>query len=152
MDLDESATSTAAAAATTEGSGGPSTSTSAGKRSNGLNLTLQDDDPFELDAYIAPYSDRRRIERLLFVARNCASLRQQAYSAALETIKSSSLDYKLYADVVAECKEVAAVSLSPDQTWISSTKAKQESGWDKLEVELKNYQNNLIKESIRVSW
>lgn len=33
---------------------------------------------------------------------------------------------------------------------MEDARVKQESGLEKLDVELKNYQNNLIKESIRV--
>merc|ERR1712093_963713 len=114
-------------------------------------LTLQDDDPFELDNYIAPYSERRRIERLLFVARNCLTLRAQAYNAVLDTIKKYSLDYKLYGQVLEECVDLGE-EVKGDQAWLATAKSKQESGLDKLDVELKNYQNNLIKESIRMGY
>jgi COP9 signalosome complex subunit 1 len=38
-----------------------------------------------------------------------------------------------------------------DNDWLQDTRRKARSGLEKLEVELKNYQNNLIKESTRVS-
>lgn len=69
----------------------------------------------------------------------------QAYNLALEAIKDTSLDYKLYLSIGDECKD-----LNVDRMWAQEAKKKQESGLDKLDVELKNYQNNLIKESIRM--
>ena len=95
--------------------------------------------------YAPPSVDRRRIERLLFIARSCPSLRVKAYQQALDAIKIYSLDYKLYQEVANECSEVQV-----DELWMEDARVKQESGLEKLDVELKNYQNNLIKESIRV--
>ena len=89
--------------------------------------------------------DRRRIDRLLFVGRNCPTLRVKAYQLALDAIKLYSLDYRLYLDIGHECPEATV-----DEEWAEEARVKQESGLDKLDVELKNYQNNLIKESIRV--
>ena len=110
-------------------------------------VMLQEDDPFDLESYIGPYTERRRIERSLFVARSSSSqkLRVQAYKAALAAIRQASLDYRLYLEVLAECRE-----LSGDEAWPEDARARQENGLEKLDVELKNYQNNLIKESIRV--
>lgn len=108
-------------------------------------VIINEDDPFDLKSYVEPYNDRRRIERLLFVARSCPALRVQAYKAALNSIKQCSLDYRLFLEVLVECKE-----LDWDESWAEDAKAKQENGLEKLDVELKNYQNNLIKESIRV--
>lgn len=76
-------------------------------------------------------------------------MRLKAFQLALDTIKTSSLDYRLYQEVANECREVEI-----DEKWMEDARVKQESGLEKLDVELKNYQNNLIKESIRVccSW
>lgn len=106
-----------------------------------------DSEPFDLEGFVAPYTGRRRIERLLFVARSCPQLRVQAFNAALESIKTSSLDYKLYLDILNECKEADG-----DEKWAEEARVKYENEQEKLDVELKNYQNNLIKESIRVSF
>ena len=115
------------------------------KRTAITPVPLKEDDSFDLESYVGPYSDRRRIERLLFVARSSPTLRVQAYTLALTAIQQSSLDYRLYFEVLAECKE-----LSGDEVWPEDARIKQENGLEKLDVELKNYQNNLIKESIRV--
>lgn len=92
-------------------------------------------------------TDRRRITRLLFIAKRCPDLRVAAYKLALDTIKETSLDYNLYLSIGNLCKEVEV-----DRNWVRDAKKKQESGFDKLDVELKNYQNNLIKESIRMGY
>lgn len=65
----------------------------------------------------------------------------------MEAIKDTSFDYKLYLSVGDECKDVPI-----DRNWAKEAKKQQESGLDKLDVELKNYQNNLIKESIRMGY
>lgn len=108
---------------------------------------LQIDEAFDIDAYIAPYEGRRRIERLLFIARSCPELRDRARQLALKAIETSSLDYKLYLHIIADGDGKA---VHGDERWIEDARVKQESGREKLDVELKNYQNNLIKESIRV--
>lgn len=100
---------------------------------------------YSLDTSCCLCADRRRILRLLFIARSCPELRVQAYKLALDAIKDTSLDYKLYLSIGDECKDVPI-----DRKWAQEAKKKQESGLDKLDVELKNYQNNLIKESIRM--
>ena len=40
---------------------------------------------------------------------------------------------------------------TPDLAWIDTVKKQNKVETDKLEMELKGYKNNLIKESIRVS-
>jgi COP9 signalosome complex subunit 1 len=98
-----------------------------------------------VDMLLSCLAGRRRIERLLFVARSCPALRVKAFQLALDTIKTSSLDHRLYQEVANECRDVEI-----DEKWMEDARVKQESGLEKLDVELKNYQNNLIKESIRV--
>ena len=40
----------------------------------------------------------------------------------------------------------------PDRVWVSNTERANKAETARLEAELKGYKNNLIKESIRVSW
>jgi hypothetical protein len=56
----------------------------------------------------------------------------------------------LFGQVEREGETPAHPRMPLDDTWVNETHHKARSGLEKLEVELKNYQNNLIKESIRV--
>lgn len=48
-------------------------------------------------------------------------------------------------------ESVRGKELGVDRPWVEKTRREAQSGIDKLEVELKGYTTNLIKESIRVS-
>lgn len=76
----------------------------------------------------------------------------ECLTRALEEIKSSSLDYRRYQDVAGLLHRTTGGGSSDiiDQNWVNSAANKARENTDKLEGELKNYQNNLIKESIRV--
>ena len=110
--------------------------------------------------------------RLLFIAKRSAPLVLPALTLALETIQSATLDVPLYEATFAQYQDALAEfakgtvkdplaiqsyeaikhkSLSLDRPWIDKTTKEAKLGREKLEVELKGYTNNLIKESIRVS-
>ena len=108
----------------------------------------------------------------MFIARSSPSLALDAYTLAATELKASTLDAKTYGEAVTEHnakllefeRELSASTspspaalastgrarLSTDGGWLTDTKRKVASTQDKLDVELKTYQNNLIKESIRV--
>lgn len=90
----------------------------------------------------------------MFVGESCPALAVEAYSAAIDLIMSSTLDTNLYTSAVQAHNQAAAAkgkqSLQTAYRWVEETKRTAEATQDKLEVELKNYLNNLIKESIRV--
>lgn len=65
--------------------------------------------------------------------------------AALNLIKQYTLDHELYHAVVVRTE------LVPDEEWMEQTARDAQEQQVKLEVELRGYQSNLIKESIRVS-
>ena len=109
--------------------------------------------------------------RLLFIAKRSAPLLLPALTLALQTIQSSTLDVPLYESTFANYQEaldafakglvkdpIAIQSyeatkhklLSLDRAWIDKATKEAKLGREKLEVELKGYTNNLIKESIRV--
>jgi COP9 signalosome complex subunit 1 len=91
---------------------------------------------------------------LLFIAKRCPSLQIDAYRLALQELRDNSLDHARYISAATKLNEVLTAqgypSFSIDNTWVDSTQKRAKSLLERLEVELKNYKNNLIKESIRV--
>ncbi|GAA96143.1 uncharacterized protein L969DRAFT_91597 [Mixia osmundae IAM 14324] len=115
--------------------------------------------PFDLDTYAAQYKGRRRIQHLLFVARSTVtstpSLSRAAFLLALKTIQADTTDESLYTSTlndynIAAAKEWGESQLASDSAWLDRAERKTDDTKDRLEVELKTYENNLIKESIRI--
>lgn len=119
------------------------------------------------------HAGRDRIARLVFVAQSSPSLAGPAYTRALAAIKQDTLDaalyeavYEGYAAFVTQLRdgvwahdelaqtwwqtEAKQTVAAPDQAWVNATRIDAQRALDKLEVELKGYLTNLIKESIRV--
>lgn len=99
----------------------------------------------------------------MFIAESCPALAADAYALAATTIMSSTLDTRMYAEAVDGYNNALTQSLNQgapavkgkqkmalDHRWIEETRRTADATTDRLEVELKNYQTNLIKESIRV--
>lgn len=117
---------------------------------------------------------RTKITRLLFIASNAPALRGAALTLALQSIVASTLDVALYEATfdaynkfLFECSsgqmmnqaamqwyeamKLEGKEMMIDRKWIETATREARSGQDRLEVELKGYTTNLIKESIRVS-
>jgi COP9 signalosome complex subunit 1 len=97
--------------------------------------------------------DRSSIKRLIFIANACPQLAPQALSKAVEYAKEGR-DTNLYQSVLAMYNSVSGPqypALPLDQDWLDRTVAKNQQDKEKLEVELKMYTGNMIKESVRVS-
>ncbi|GAA6044144.1 hypothetical protein JCM8097_002795 [Rhodosporidiobolus ruineniae] len=131
------------------------------------------DSPFDLEA-VASQADptgRGKITRLLFIAHSSPSLAGPALTLALDAIKHLTLDVRLYEDTFhAYKRHIQAVETGEEQdpaarawyaqvrdsqqtvdrNWVDSARKEAQSGQQKLEVELKGYMTNLIKESIRM--
>ncbi|KAF9045267.1 G protein pathway suppressor 1 [Panaeolus papilionaceus] len=116
--------------------------------------------PFDLESYISNYSGRTAIDRLIHVMHICPSIAAEAYQLCVQHIHQSR-DPSLYS-LLFQTYEAAAstqgVSLPPmgelsqlDTKWVDETVAKNQADKTKLEVELKTYTNNMIKESIRMA-
>lgn len=125
-------------------------------------LPVDDDHPFDFDQYVASYSGRTLIDRLLFLIPQCPSLAVQATQVAAHHIKYmrdvSLVSMLLNAYDAATNNAPPDAPLPPfsevahiDQTWIEETNRRNMDERAKLEVELKTYSSNMIKESIRVS-
>ncbi|TNY17485.1 26S proteasome subunit RPN7-domain-containing protein [Rhodotorula diobovata] len=138
-------------------------------------IVVRDDTPLDLDQLAATWdgSGRNKITRLLFVASASPSLAGPALTLALGAIKEATLDTKLYEDTFyAYRKHLRALEAGDEQdplalSWFESVKGHEEqvdrewleaarkeaqTGLDRLEIELKGYMTNLIKESIRMGY
>ncbi|MCO5576896.1 hypothetical protein L7F22_030717 [Adiantum nelumboides] len=103
---------------------------------------------------------RTRIQRLLFLASQSPALRKPCSEAALHLITSSTKDVNAYHQALAlrnttAHHDQAALPrdqrLPADTAWIESTERSNRAESQKLDLELRNYTNNLIKESIRMA-
>ncbi|KAK9237287.1 26S proteasome subunit RPN7-domain-containing protein [Lipomyces kononenkoae] len=106
---------------------------------------------FELESYIQNYTGRNAVDRLLFIADRCPRLAKDALILAINALKQTA-EVSRYEDAVDRLHEVAGLDphATIDSVWVDNvTKATRLTG-DKLELELKSYKNNLIKESIRM--
>ena len=96
---------------------------------------------------------RNAVLRLLHIADRCPTLTREALALALRHIKQLR-DTSLYqAAINMQANFLSASGHAPaiDDSWIQQLNSKNQTDRNKLEVELKTYQSNMIKESIRVS-
>ena len=107
---------------------------------------------WDLDQYIQNYSGHGQIHRLKYIALKSSPLQIDALKHAIRLIKEITLDVSLYKETVEQLRLVApsAPEAVIDQTWMEHATRTTKATTEKLEAELKNYKNNLIKESIRV--
>lgn len=94
---------------------------------------------------------RTRFERLLLIGISSSYLYLEALKAAIAEAKKGT-DVQRYESAVSYIREIAPndADATPDLDWIDRTKKLVKGATDKMELELKGYKNNLIKESIRV--
>ena len=107
---------------------------------------------WDLDQYILNYSGHGRIHRLRFIALKSAPLQIDALRNAVHLIQETTLNVSLYQETAEQLRllDPSLPESSVDQTWIENALRAAKLTTEKLETELKNYKNNLIKESIRV--
>lgn len=106
----------------------------------------------------APYKGLARLHRLVYLAQQCPELRIPCATAALELVKEATSNTVEYHSLLTIRNTYTSGSLIPaadrmeaDAAWIQSTDARNGAEREKLELEMRNYQNNLIKESIRMA-
>lgn len=100
------------------------------------------------------------VDRLIHIVSSCPSLAPEAFLQCVQSIHQSR-DPSLYQNLLQAYDQVASgteISLpNPmdlaelDTKWADDVLTKNQADRAKLEVELKTYSNNMIKESIRVS-
>ncbi|PWY98094.1 hypothetical protein BCV70DRAFT_202271 [Testicularia cyperi] len=119
---------------------------------------LSSNDTFDWETYIGPYKGLARSQRLIYLASYCPELRKSCSKAALELIKDTTRDTSTFMALVTIHNTRPDGSLIPageridtDSQWIQTTEARNAADREKLELEMRNYQNNLIKESIRMA-
>ena len=95
---------------------------------------------------------KTRLSRLYLIGTSSTALYHDALRAAIAEAKSGN-DVLQYQQAVLKLREYDPTDheAKPDMIWMDTVKKQTKVETDKLEMELKGYKNNLIKESIRVS-
>ncbi|KAG5513915.1 hypothetical protein PMAC_000537 [Pneumocystis sp. 'macacae'] len=107
---------------------------------------------FDLNSYINNYKGYTRIERLIFISERCLPLSIEALELAIKLSQSETLNTVLYEKLVTLLQKKYLKNIILNTDWILETKNKAKSILQKLELALKNYKNNFIKESIRMGY
>jgi COP9 signalosome complex subunit 1 len=99
------------------------------------------------------------VDRLIHIISLCPAVAAQALTLVVGHIfklRDTNL-YQLAVSAYEQVSSIAGVQLPPfseiaplDQSWADETTSKNQAERNKLEVELKTYTSNMIKESIRV--
>jgi COP9 signalosome complex subunit 1 len=123
-------------------------------------LPVDDTHPFDLEGYVSNYSGRTAIDRLTFIMSVCPSIAPEAFQLCVQHIHQSR-DPSLYQNLYQAYEQLTSnpdVSLPNmidlaglDTKWADEMMTKNQADRVKLEVELKTYSNNMIKESIRMA-
>ena len=108
---------------------------------------------WDLDQYILNYKGHGKIHRLRFIALKSTPYAVDALKLAVRLIKETTLNVALYQETVKQLQQHAPSlpEAALDQAWMDHAIRSSKLTVEKLEAELKNYKNNLIKESIRVT-
>ncbi|KDQ06293.1 hypothetical protein BOTBODRAFT_60691 [Botryobasidium botryosum FD-172 SS1] len=114
-------------------------------------VVVDDQHPFDLDAYMGAYTGRTAISRLLYISEASRMLAPQALLQAIKLLKSTQ-DTTTYLSAVQTYNSLPSVSkpISVDTRWVDQTQANVANESERLEVELKSYLSNMIKESTRM--
>lgn len=95
-----------------------------------------------------------KISRACFIAERCPSLEIEAYKLALAETQLNTNDTRKYEHIANQLNAALRARNEPevtvDKEWIQNTQRQTKATTEKLEAELRNYKNNMIKESIRV--
>jgi len=101
------------------------------------------------------------VDRLIHIIATCPSIAPQAFQLALKQIEELR-DLSLYTSAISTYEQLPTITDIPlpaasdvgqlDPKWIEETARKNSMEKMKLEVELKTYANNMIKESQRVCY
>ncbi|KAF8578837.1 hypothetical protein K439DRAFT_443986 [Ramaria rubella] len=114
-------------------------------------VPVDDDHPFELETYMSNYTGRSATFRLLHIATYSPTLAPPALQLALQYILQTP-NTALYTSIIQEYNALPSTTepLPIDQQWIEEISTKNANDRNRLEVELKQYTSNMIKESIRM--
>ncbi|GAA5957044.1 hypothetical protein JCM3765_005388 [Sporobolomyces pararoseus] len=136
-------------------------------------IVVTESSPYDLEQLANSWEGRSKVLRLISVAVSSPSLCGPALTLALSSIKQLTLDTTLYQEVFqlyrqhvnalesGQERDPAAVNwynsikgneVTLDRNWLEQAKKDAQTGQEKLEIELKGYVVNLIKESIRMGY
>ncbi|KAF8153316.1 26S proteasome subunit RPN7-domain-containing protein [Crassisporium funariophilum] len=123
-------------------------------------VPVDDAHPFDLESYISNYTGRTAIDRLVHIMIICPSIAPEAFQLCVQHIHQSR-DPSMYQNLLSAYDQLGSnpdLSLPNmmdlaelDVKWADETIMKNQADRVKLEVELKTYSNNMIKESIRMA-
>lgn len=101
--------------------------------------------------FLTASTGRTRFERLLLIGTSSSHLYLEALKAAIAEAKQGN-DVQRYENAVSYLRDISPndSDSTPDLDWVDRMKKQVKGATDKMELELKGYKNNLIKESIRV--
>lgn len=98
---------------------------------------------------------RTAIDRAIYISEHCDSLEVESLQWAANAIKNNTRDTNKYSTCMTQlneaCKKRGLGAIEVDQAWLATTQRENEAILESLDVELKGYKNNMIKEKIRVS-
>lgn len=111
----------------------------------------------DLECYAGNYTGITKIQRLMFVADHCMSLRVDALKMAINYVKDNTFNVALYSQIYTRLSEaLKQQGLNPenvigplDHAWVENRSKKGATTLEKLDTDLKNYKSNSIKESVR---
>ncbi|XP_005109229.1 COP9 signalosome complex subunit 1 isoform X1 [Aplysia californica] len=122
----------------------------------------------DLEHYASQFTGLARLNRLLFIAEHCNSLKVEALRMALNYTMKTTFNTTLYQLIHHKLEiatsgsrggasssgqnnlpDVASAINSVDTQWVEVTSKKAALKLEKLDTDLKNYKSNSIKESIR---
>ncbi|KAG1675709.1 COP9 signalosome complex subunit 1 [Nymphon striatum] len=119
-----------------------------------------DNPTLDLESYAANFSKLGKLYRLMYIADHCPTLSLEGLRMAFAEVQKT-FNVSLYQTIHRKLTEAAAISNLPDvtgtslnippidSTWIEVNSKKAALKLEKLDIDLKNYKSNSIKESIR---
>ncbi|KAI0468282.1 26S proteasome subunit RPN7-domain-containing protein [Xylaria cf. heliscus] len=114
-------------------------------------IIVKDIPKLDLELYISNYTGRTRFDRLLLIGQCSVLLCLDALKAAVAEAKREK-DVQRYLDAY-ESMRLAGPNepeAQYDEAWVNTTTSWNKTRTHQLETELKEYKNNLVKESIRI--
>jgi COP9 signalosome complex subunit 1 len=125
-----------------------------------INRTMVENTTLDLEAYAGSYTGLAKLLRLMHIASRCRPLRIDALRLALTHVQTTH-NVIMYQNIHKQLMEainnqsrlpdgVPAASIPAlDVQWIETTQKRAALKVEKLDMDLKNYKSNSIKESIR---
>lgn len=114
-------------------------------------VVVKDAPKFDLETYMSNYKGRTRFDRLLLIGQSSVALCLDALKAALAEAKKGrdTSRYREAAELLRQASPRDAEALV-DAQWADATDKSNREETRRLEIELKGYKNNLVRESIRM--